>query len=137
MKHLSRVLAVSLGAALLVPAVALAATPKAGHFSQTKGNRLLVGFDVFKDRKTVRNFTNYNKCVKVPLQMPRIKISRGSFSFSGSAKDVLGKSFKVTVKGKFTTATKASGTVRYTTQGCDSGTIRFTRAVRTGAPGSG
>jgi hypothetical protein len=101
----------------LLPALALALTPKPGHYAQTKGGKFVgVGFDVTKSQR-VKALQIYDKCAKVPLKTPTVKITKGSFSLHKTVKDVIGQTFDIDVTGKFVSKTKAMGTAKLTRTG--------------------
>jgi hypothetical protein len=113
---------------LAVPAVALAAKPMPGaHYSQQKSGRLVVNFDVSKDGTRVKNFSVYGKCNPVPFDPPiSMRLRRGGrFSLNATRKNVLNKSFKVVISGRFVTRKRATGTYRVTGQGCTQKAIAF------------
>lgn len=100
---------VAIGAAAPA-ALALAQHPRAGNYAQlnASGDRIKMAFTL--DKGHVSNAIHYDKCVRVPIEMPSISVSNGRFSYDGKRTDVIGQRFKVHVDGKFVTRTKAKGT---------------------------
>lgn len=141
--------ALLLGALLLLPSAALAAKPKPGHYSGTTEQGEPIAFDVQKPRQDPfdpyiegtkrtkkRRVLNLEWAVDAPCESGSTvqaggilpgseKVSRkGKFSYAVSL------AFTVEAKGKFTTKTKAKGTLRYTiftaSNGyCDSGSVSW------------
>jgi opacity protein-like surface antigen len=122
--RLSLLAALALAALLITTAVAIAAKPKPGEYSQQKGNRLVVSFTVKKGKVT--KFSAYPKCAPVPVQVPAMKVKDGKFSFKGKRKDVTGTELSIEISGTFTTTTKAKGSYRYTSADCSDSKKSFT-----------
>jgi hypothetical protein len=133
---LAVVAATSLLAVSAPPAFAF--TPSTGAYQQIKNNRILASFKVTKrrtstgTRRYVKNFTGGNQtCEPVPASIPAIRIKKdaqGVWRFSlvnKTVKDVLSRNVTVTIKGRFTSATRARGTYRYKLGSCDSGAKSF------------
>jgi hypothetical protein len=119
----------ALGAALVVPAAALAALPKAGgNYGDCTASRCKVStLKVSADAKRVVRFSAYTKCNHVPIAKPFAFpiTAAGTFSYAGSHKDVLGKTLKVEVTGKFVSATEVRGSFRISSGSCDSKPIAY------------
>jgi opacity protein-like surface antigen len=122
--RLAALAALALAALLLTTAVAIAAQPKPGQYSQQKGNRIVVSFTVKKGKVT--KFSAYPKCAPVPAQIPAMKVKNGKFAFKGKIKDVTGTELSVEISGTFTTTTKAKGSYRYTSADCSDSKKSFT-----------
>ena|SRR5947209_20270773 len=105
---------------LAVPAAAFAAAPKKNaHFDQRTSKQTFIDFDVSKDGKTIQNFSSYRECNPVPFKTQfKFKIKSGKFGGTTKATDVLNRPFTIVLKGKFTSATKATGTVQISRAGC-------------------
>ena len=143
---------------LLTAAVALAAAPKAGKTysgtisaSKVNGFSAPVSFKVSSNGKQLQKFQYANRCfassgkpVGDPyktevISVGKIAVSGGKFS----VKNVKTTSKLVTttssVKGKFTSATKATGTIKFTQHGtfgppggitCGPVTLKFTATTK-------
>jgi hypothetical protein len=131
--HAARLLTVgAVALALLVPATADAARPKAGKWSGTvESGSTEVTFRVSKSRKRVKNFAVVQLQVycfgsglttKVFL-VPSAKIKKhGKFKTVFSPKNDAGQDDgNFELSGRFKTRKKASGKLKYTRSGCYSG----------------
>ena len=121
-------------AALALAIPALAASPAKNSEFQAKGphNQITPTFETDKTGKHVVNFSFFNDCAPVPiLNMPKIAVKAGRFSYSGTVTDVTHKKIKVKFKGHFTTAKVAKGTVNFSRSGKACPTTSYT-AKRTG-----
>ena len=116
-------------AALVIPAAALAATPKAGgSYGDCTGNTCKVSqIKVSANGSKVVVFQAYTKCNPVPIvTFPALRITpAGTFSFSGRVKDVLQHSIKAEISGKFVSASVVRGTLRFSTANCNSKTLSY------------
>jgi hypothetical protein len=102
--------AASIAAFAVAPAaVAAVSHPKAGSYSQLNkaGDRSKMELSYSKGHVTYAE--HYDKCVRVPIMLPKVKVSEGKFSYSGKADDVVGHKWKVHLDGAFVTRTKATG----------------------------
>lgn len=116
-----KTLTVVASAVLLVGGTAapgVAATPKAGTFSQMRQNGdYKIRLEVNKAKSKVSPFY-YNDCSNVPVVLKiRIK-DDGSFTFNGTRDNVIGDPVHVFIKGKFVRPKVAKGSVQYTSNGC-------------------
>jgi hypothetical protein len=114
-------LAAALVAAIcLVPAVAFAADPAKNSAFQwcESSDRCPFYFETSKDGKKVVDIKAYNKCAQVPATFPKIAVTAGKFSKTGTVTDLTGQKLTYTIKGKFTRAKKAVGTYDIDRKGC-------------------
>ncbi|MBV9485412.1 MAG: hypothetical protein JO246_05095 [Frankiaceae bacterium] len=105
--------------------------PKAGHYAQMNksGSKFKMEFTLKKHK--VSDAIHYDHCVVVPLlDMPKIKVKGGKFSFDGTVNDVTSNKFKVHLDGKFTSKTKAKGNWTAKKLGKDSCTSKFNYKVK-------
>ena len=134
-----RIAALALALCLAATAVASAATPRAGKWKATK---VQLGYDlsfkVSKDRKRITNIvanvlescdgsSTRTTTTIAPDASWRIKNGR----FSGRKREeISGVTVYVTFQGRFTSATKATGTIRMETivagSTCDTFKLKFT-----------
>jgi hypothetical protein len=136
-----RALVAGLVVVALPVASALAAAPtKDGNYNQTKGNKSVASLHVSKDGKKVDSFSSYGKCNAVPFNPPvAMKITpAGTFSLTGNRKDVIGKTHKVVIHGKFTNAKTVVGDAKIDGSGCSGKKVKFTATLTgTGGDSSG
>ena len=128
----ARLLVGALVALALPASMAFAAAPtKNGNYTQTKGDRMVVNFHVSSDGKKIDMFSGYGKCNNVPFNPPiTMKINKsGTFALTGKRKDVIGVSHPVVIRGKFTSATKASGHFKVDGKGCKGKKIKFSATL--------
>jgi hypothetical protein len=113
--------------AIPVTAAFAAAPTKDGNYGQEKGGKSVVSFHVAADGKKIDVFSGYGKCNSVPFNPPvKIKINKsGTFNLSKNQKDVIGGVHKVEIHGKFTSATKASGSYKIDGKGCKGSKVKF------------
>ena len=125
-----------LGALFLLPGSALAAKPKPGHYSGTTEQGSPIGFEVQKKGKKKRKARNLDYTVEAPCESGSAVDAGGLIPFSDKiskkGKFSLGVflDFTVEVEGKFTSKTRARGTLRYTVLTglhgyCDSGAVSW------------
>jgi len=142
-------------AALALCSTALGATPKklgayVGHTSQNGSARLQLdvwgavmdaSFDYGCDGAEPTRFTQ--ALWRVTPKKPHLKVTKtGSFSYSGTVKtwelprplsfsdpSAPFQKARLTIHGRFTSATKAGSTVRISGAGCDSGAITWTATL--------
>ena len=101
--------------ACVVPAVALAATPKKDSsysYCDTKDTCPL-SFNTSKNGHKIKMLSMYNDCAEVPPKngYPSIRIKdTGKFKKSGTVTDFTGAELTFTIKGKFKKPKKAVGT---------------------------
>jgi hypothetical protein len=134
------VILAALGAALAVPAAALAAPPKAGgSYGDCTGSRCKVNeIKVSADAKRVVKFSAYTKCNPVPFAKPvAFAITRtGTFSYTADVKDVLGKIEKLEVTGTFVSKTEVRGSFRISSGSCNSKSIAYRALLGKGIGGA-
>jgi hypothetical protein len=108
------------------PASVGAAQPKpGGQYGGCKGSSCELVFDVTRDGRYVRGFEAFNRCAYPPPVINGMRISRaGDFDFSGRR-----GSLRVTIHGRFTSRSRAVGTVRYRRRGCDSRAVHWAAAL--------
>jgi hypothetical protein len=136
-----RAVAVTATTTFLICSVALAATARSGHFSgQTSNRSQPITFSVAANKVRKLDVAFDVNCggdsrVGSSVFVGGTFVIRGG-RFSGTRHGSDGGPYTVTVKGRFTTPRKASGTVRvrvaYTDEGvegssvsCDTGTLRW------------
>jgi hypothetical protein len=103
---------------------ATAATPQHGDYIERgNGPNAVIDLNVLTNLTMQPNF--YNKCSKKPIAyLVKIKPS-GKFSFQGTKSDIDGKRVKITLDGKFVSATRVTGTVDYDSGNCDGKPVDF------------
>lgn len=132
-----RVLLCLSGVALVISAVAHAASPSPGAvFRDPKGGESGGGFTVASNGRAIKagaTLRSNFKCNKMNAVVPRAipVTAAGTFSYTGPLKRQPGT---VTVTGKFTSPTKATATTVIKNGSCTSGAIRWTA---TGGGGGG
>lgn len=121
--------AATLAASLVVPAGVDAAQPVRGaRYSACDGSGCNVGFAVTRGGGYVTGFFALARCAP-GSSLDRMRIDHnGAFSFRGQSRSVT-----VTVTGRFTSPSLATGSVRFQHGRCDSGTVRWRAAL--GLPG--
>jgi hypothetical protein len=106
--------AVAVGAAALAIPASAAVHPQSGHYRMPQPkdpNSDVVSFEL-KGSK-LYSFSHYDKCVTDVIESRFVtKVKGGKFEFHKTVKGN-GGSYKVDLSGKFTSATKAKGTVTY------------------------
>jgi hypothetical protein len=109
-----------LGALLLLPCAALAAKPKPGHYTGTTVQGHALVFDVEKKGKKKRKARNLEYTVEAPCDYGGTAEAGGVFPSSEKVSKKGKFSFArfdqgtIEVKGKFTSQTRAKGTLQYT-----------------------
>lgn len=112
----SKRITAAVGAALVSAAVATAAPanasvnthPKPGKYAQmADANNYEMELTLAKHKITYAE--HYDDCVKIPIMLPKIKVTKGRFHYKGTAEDPLGNKWKMHLTGKFTSRTKATG----------------------------
>lgn len=124
-----RLAAVLIVLALSVPAASLAATPKSGKWKGelTGSHSGKMSFKVNKGKTKLTKFLIRQVFVvcgldirAVTIGVPSAKISKaGKFRRTYKFNDTDGREIKYTLKGKFKSAGKASGTVNFKTTSCN------------------
>jgi hypothetical protein len=112
--------------------------PKPGTYAQTNasGSKFLMEFTLDKKRR-VTSAVHYDHCVTVPVNVPKIKVRHGKFSFDGKVTDVTQRKFKLHLDGKFVTKTKAKGNWTAKLLDKDSCTSKFDYKVKRTGPVGG
>jgi hypothetical protein len=131
--------AASVAFATAAPAApAVAKHPKPGAYAQTNksGSKFLMEFTYAKGKVT--DPYHYDNCVTVPfLDPPKIKVKKGTFSWTGKVTDVTKNKFKLHVDGKFVTKTKAKGNWTAEKLGKNGCTSKFNYKVKRTGPAAG
>jgi hypothetical protein len=101
--------------ACVVPALALAATPKkdSSYAYCPTANKCPLNFNTSANGHKIKNLSMYNDCAEVPPKngYPSIRIKdTGKFKKSGTVTDFTGAELTFTIKGKFKKPKKAVGT---------------------------
>ena len=105
-----------LAVACVVPALALAATPKkdSAYAYCENQNSCPFTFETSKNGRKIVDIKAYNKCAPVPIEgtgYPKIRVKdTGKFKKSGTVTDLTGNEVTFTFKGKFKKPKKAVGT---------------------------
>lgn len=138
---------VSLRVAALLPGIAALAIPASASGGSARpipnGNYCINctaktapgGFHISRDGKFIDAWDYFDKCAPVPVaKPPKIRVSNGKFSFSGTLKDVTKKRLHYTLKGRFVTARLATGVVDATGGGKSCKAVSFkAKFTRTGS----
>src|SRR3954454_2715330 len=114
MKKMSWAAAAAAGGAVLAIPASAAVHPQSGHYRMPQPkdpNADVVSFEL-KGSK-LYSFTHYDKCVTDVITGRFVtKVKGGKFEFHKTVKASAAR-YKVDLSGKFTSATKAKGTVTY------------------------
>lgn len=110
---------------LVAPASVGAAQPRpGGQYGGCSGSSCELAFDVARDGRYVSDFWAGVRCGPAPV-VNGMRLNRaGDFGFSGRR-----GAFLITIGGRFTSISRAVGTVRYRRRRCDSGTVRWAAAL--------
>ncbi len=125
-------------AACLAPVAALAANPaKKSAFAYCSAkDKCPLRFETSADGKKVVDIRLYNDCSRLPTTFPSIKVRKGRFSKSGTAKNVVDQDVEFRIEGRFVKPGKAVGTYDADTKGCNAKPVEFT-AKRVGKAQAG
>jgi hypothetical protein len=110
---------------------AVAKHPKSGSYSQSTKKAFQMEFTL--DKGKVSNAIHYDDCVVTPITLPKIKVTKGRFSYDGTRTNVSSQKYKIHLDGRFVSRTMAKGTWTAERLGKDPCTSDFDyKAVRTG-----